>query len=424
MKNFLRMAMRFLSEEQRQALYRKMARIPAEYFNPGFTVEIAQSKEDLQSAYKLLHDCYVGIKIIDPQPSGLRCNLFSFLPVATIIVAKIDGKVVGTVSAIKDSVSGLPSDKDFLNENNRLRQQGNVLIEASALAVAPEYRGEHSVSFLLMKYLYNYCRNCFRGDYMIGAVHPKAEDFYKALWKFEKNGEPLQYASLKGAAAIHISMDLSAEHFDRVIEAFGPADPQKNLGSLILGPDDRFFYPHERTGLAIHPVITPQLLKYFCLEQKEIWSRMNPQDQQTLIDIYTTYFGAASMAEFRKEDIQGGPSKEYRTPVQLPCIAEVSTESNFCEVSDLTSRGCFVIWKEVLPTVGSTVRLSLRLNRERYFVTGEVAWSNDGHTLHRGRGFGIRFSQAEYALSSNLQSLLYGPATASQEGKRLSLVGS
>lgn len=414
MKPILRTIMNCLSENQRYALYRKLAHIPADFYNPDFTVEIAQSQDDLQSAYKLLHDCYVGIKIIDPQPSGLRCNLFSFLPGSTIIVVKLNGKVVGTLSAIKDSNSGLPSDKEFAKENDRFRRQGKVLIEASALAVAPEHRGDHSVSILLMKYLYNYCRRCLDGDYIIGVVHPRSEDFYKALWQFEKNGEPSSYGSLKGAAAIHISMDLSSEHFKKISASFGPEHPTKNLATMIIAIDSRFVYPSGNPGLKINPVITPKTLKYFCLEQKEIWSSMDSKEKQTLIQVYSTYFGRDAMDEFRDFDIQRQAEKEYRTPVRLPSIVDGSKGAVVCEILDLSSHGCFVGWKEALPAAGDTVRVIFRLGGQVFKLSGQVTWNNDGHSLHHGRGFGIRYLQPEPSLTSLLRQLLYGRDAATQ----------
>ncbi len=424
MKQILRKAFQLLSEKQRLALYRKMAHVPAEFQNPEFRVEIAQTQEDLQSAYKLLHDCYVGIKIIDPQPSGLRCNLFSFLPTSTIIVAKRNGKVIGTVSAIKDSSSGLPSDREFLKENNRFRRQGKVLVEASALAVDVQYRVSHCVSFLLMKYLYNYCRHCFRGNYMIGVVHPKSEDFYKALWQFEKNGEPVQYGSLNGAAAIHMTMDLSAEHFDKVTRDFGREDRYKNLGSMITCDDPRFHYPQAKSGLTINPVITPQTLKYFCLEQKEVWSRLSLKEKQTLIHVYSTYFGAASMREFRNADVTNFVEKEYRTPLHLSSLVTMGDKGSFSEILDLTSKGAFVSWNDELPGEGESVRLAFRFEGKMYYIPGTVAWKNDHRALHRGRGFGIRFSLPVPQLTATLQSLLYGKEEISAEGTELASAGT
>jgi hypothetical protein len=408
MKSMLKKAFNLLSEKQRHRIYRMMLNIPNEFQDPHFRVEIARTKEDLECAYALLHDCYVGIKIMDPQPSGLHCNLFSFLPTSTIIVAKYKGHVVGTLNAIKDSSSGLPSDREFKKENDRFRTQGKVLIEASALAVAPEYRRNHGVSLLIMKYLYNYCRFCFRGDYMVGAVHPRSEDFYKALWQFEKNGKPSQYGSLKGAAAIHISMDLSKEHFEKVIRTFGPDDPSRNIGSLFLQPDSRFQYPEQVEGLSIHPVMNPETLKYFCLAKPGVWRGLCDFERQRLIEVYSTYFGRESMRAFRKLEVAYLNEKEFRTPVQIPSMARIGNVISFCEVLDLASKGCFVSWSSnQLPELGQTLSISFWTPWRNYSLEGRVAWHNEGQALRLGPGFGIHFSQESQELARELPRWLY-----------------
>lgn len=400
------------SETYRVNAYREMTVIPEEYLNPDFRVEIAKSQEDLQSAYALLHDSYVGIRIIDPQPSGLRCNLFSFLPTSTIVVAKLKGRVIGTVSLIKDSTAGLPSDGEFPEENNHFRRQGKSLVEVSALAVAPEFRGQHSVTFLLIAFLYKHNRHYFACDYMIAAVHPKSEIFYKALMGFEKNGRPLDYSSLKGAAAIHISMDLSEEHLQKLTDSFKSKDPMRNFGAFLQRDDRRLHHPQKTSGFLINPVITPNLLKYFCLQQKEVWSRLSQNDQNALIQVYSTYFGRASMQEFRKNMQIASIQKDYRTPVQLTAVVHHGETKSFCQILDLTSGGCYLTCTGEAPQHGEKIELSFRVCDRDYRLRAEVAWQNDGCSLkHRPNGFGIKFERAIYNLNQDLQQWIYSAST-------------
>ncbi len=408
MKKLLRKAINLLGEKHRHKIYRKFLTVPPEISNPDFRIEVARTREDLERAYALLHDCYVGINIIDPQPSGLRCNFFSFLPTSTIIVAKLGDRVVGTMSAIKDSSLGLPSDKEFLNENNNLRKQSKILIEASALAVDPEFRGNHCVSFLLMKYIYNYSKNCFGCDFLVCAVHPKAEDFYKAVLQFRKNSEVLKYNGLKDAEAIHISMDLSTEHLDKVIQAFGTDDPSKNVGIMFRLFDQRFHYPRQKPGQMLNPVITPDLLKYFCFEKEEVWTRIGEQDRKRLVQIYSTYFGFESMREFKESQLSINEIQEYRTPIEISSILKTCDQFNFCDILDLTSSGCFIDWQNELLAVGQKVSLAFCFEEKSYKIQGEIAWQNENSSLHHRRGLGIRFINKVPSLTTQLQQWLYG----------------
>lgn len=89
---------KLLPEQVRHQFYRSQVIVSEFALDQNFTVEIARSKADLESAYKLLHDSYVGCKLMSPHQSGLRCNLYTFLPHTTVIVAKLNGETVGTVS--------------------------------------------------------------------------------------------------------------------------------------------------------------------------------------------------------------------------------------------------------------------------------------------------------------------------------------
>ena len=57
----------------------------------GFQIKIANTKEELEKAYSLLHDCYVGINLMYPDKSGLRCNFYSFLYWSRIICRSSNG---------------------------------------------------------------------------------------------------------------------------------------------------------------------------------------------------------------------------------------------------------------------------------------------------------------------------------------------
>jgi Tfp pilus assembly protein PilZ len=416
MKKLIRIFMSLIGEKNRHKIYRKLAVVPKDYLSPEYRVEIARTQADLESAYALLHDCYVGIKIIDPQPSGLRCNVFSFLPTSTIIIVKKGDRVVGTVSAIKDSSAGLPSDKDFLVQNDQFRRENKILIEASALAVSPECRGDHSVSFLLMKFLYHYCCKSFQGHYMVAAVHPRAEDFYKALWKFERNGKPLHYGTLKGAAAIHISMDLSHEHFQKIVQDFRQASPLGNLAAMVAEADSRFHYPEQKACQSIFPVITPEMLKYFCLEQSEVWARMSSEEKEKLLQVYSTYFGPEAVEKFKEGRFPTRSlSQDYRTPLRLTSVLSLKDNAVFCEILDLTSKGCFVQFRGELPAVGQAIRISFFFAEQKYSLQAAVVWQNKGQTLKQPRGVGLQFAAPLRTLNSQLQQWLYGNRAATSE---------
>ena len=71
-------------------------------------LKIAETKEELEACFKLLHDAYVSSGFMQPAASGMRVTIYHALPTTTTLCAKYDGEVVGTISLIRESVFGFP----------------------------------------------------------------------------------------------------------------------------------------------------------------------------------------------------------------------------------------------------------------------------------------------------------------------------
>lgn len=426
MKNIFQKCMSSLNEKLRFKIYRKLSSVPADSFDPQITLEIATTTQDLQQAYSLLHNCYVGINIIPPQPSGLRCNLFSFLPNTTTLVAKKNGVVIGTVSLIRDSAFGLPSDKEFFEQNSEFRKKGQRLVEVSALAVRSDYRNaDHSISLLLMKYLYNFTKKSFHADHLVAIVHPKAEDFYRALWQFKRNGPVVRYNSLNKALGVHLTMDLSDSHLEKIVLDFNSNNPQKNLALFCTLPDNRFHYPKTIAGKSIYPVLTPEIVNYFCATYSDIWSQMSPRDQNNLVQIYATYFGSGSI------NIASTPllpneacAKDYRTPLRIQSLVHYENQSYFATISDLSSGGCFIEMTTSLLLVDTDVEISFKLNGKSYKLEGCIAWKSESNKNAKANGAGIRFLASITQLNYELRDWLYSDVTTKTKAEAtLSRIG-
>ena len=63
-------------------------------------LKIAETREELEACFKLLHDAYVSSGFMKPAPSGLRATIYHALPTTTTLCAKFDGQVVGTLGVI------------------------------------------------------------------------------------------------------------------------------------------------------------------------------------------------------------------------------------------------------------------------------------------------------------------------------------
>lgn len=416
LKFAFRVLQTLIPENWHLRIIRKLARVPRLAWEPSFTVRVAETKDELEGAYKLLHDCYVRMGLMSPDPSGLRCNIYSFLPETTTVIVKSGEDVVGSVTLIKDSPIGLPSDKDYLNENNLIRAQGHRIVEVSALAIDPKFRNtNHAISLLLMKFLYNYSSNYFDSSILICTVHPRAGSFYKALWGFQQNGEVVEYKFVGGALAIHLSMELSKTKRSQTIDSYESSDVDKNLALFVLMNDQRFQYPQRVAGQVLDPVMSPELLRYFIVERTHFLHQMDFKDYEALRSMHGYKFDEVSFLKMiplpeDKIRFDGGKflNREYRMPVRARGFMTYGNVSHFCEILDFCTFGCFIhVDSDIDYSVDSEVSISMVLASNVFEVSGTIQWRNKKNNNRHPEGYGIKFSESQKNIFNLIRS--WGP---------------
>ena len=151
-------------------------------------IKRAVTVDELEAAYRLVHDCFVERGRIGPEPTGLRMRLWEALPEMATFVAVVDGEVVGVQSLVTNSPGlGLPSDVAFRDEIDVLRMgpwptragTGRIVCEAANQAIAPAYRCS-AVATELMRCLFAHALMVGCGE-LITAVSPGHSKFYELL---------------------------------------------------------------------------------------------------------------------------------------------------------------------------------------------------------------------------------------------------
>jgi hypothetical protein len=84
----LRKLFNILPQKRRFAVYRNFVEC-----NPApderLVLKIADTKEELEACFTLLHDAYVGSGFMTPDPSGMRVTIYHALPTTTTLCAKV-----------------------------------------------------------------------------------------------------------------------------------------------------------------------------------------------------------------------------------------------------------------------------------------------------------------------------------------------
>jgi hypothetical protein len=394
----------------RHALLRNRISLP---FNaPADTVvKLAETKEELEAAFRLLHDAYVKAGLMPPHPSGLRVTPYHSLPSTSTIIAQKDGRVLGTISAIRDNPMGFPLERIF--ETGRLRKQGARLAEISALAIDPSCGGKrHELLFLLTKFIYHYCVNYFGVDHMVIAVHPKAFDFYEAILQFDRlePGIVENYGFVNGAPAAGGYLDLKKSVY-RYAAVFGKKEPRKNFFRFFVQDEyPQLQFPDRRYFSISDPVMTPELLEYFFVRRTRVFEEMTPGERWVLRALYDRKKYAHVLPE-----LKGAPpwaSGEKRFPVN--CEGRIRLEGSGTtipmQVKDVSRHGLRAWLPPEAIRFGMVLPLEVRISGfDVARVLGSPVWTD-----YRGI-YGFRLvspSEPWIRFTSHLENELFGETSS------------
>ena len=310
-------------------------------------LKIAETREELQACFGLLHDAYVDAGFMQPDPSGMRVTLYHALPTTTTLCAKIDGQVVGTISLIRESVFGFPLQAIF--DLNKVREVGGNIAEVSALAVHPDFRKTGgAILFPLMKFMFTYCATYFDTRHIVIAVNPNRIEMYESLLFFQRlRATPVDsYDFANGAPAVGASLDLHAapQLFKHV---YGPKRQRKNLHNYFMELElPNIQLPRRRYFTTNDPVMTPELLDYFFNQKTSGFERLDARKKALLHTIYNLpeYLpvlpGIAAVAEAGAgHPLRAHPRYSLKCPAELRLERAEGIEIHTLDIIEISSGG-------------------------------------------------------------------------------------
>ena len=354
MHQSLRKLFSFLPHDIRFAIYRSFVDCDPNP-DPRLVLKIAETQDELEACFKLLHDAYVSSGFMKPDPSGMRVTIYHALPTTTTLCAKFDGEVVGTLSLIRESLFGFPLQAIF--DLNQVRIHKGQLAEVSALAVHPKFRKTGgAILFPLMKFMFDYCTTFFDTRHLVIAVNPKHIEMYESLLLFQRLAEhPVErYDFANGAPAVGATLDLQLAPA-RLQQVYRHKRRRKNLHRyFVFTALANIAMPQRRYFTTNDPVMTPELLDYFFNRCTPVFEKLGERERGLLHALYNQPRYAAVLPPLPFESDYWARQRAYaRYSLKCPGSWEPAHDGP-CErhamlVIECSREGFFALFQEALP---------------------------------------------------------------------------
>lgn len=350
----IRKLISWLPRSQRFRVFRSFADC-----NPApskrLVLKIAETKEELEACFAVLHDAYVDSGFMKPDPSGMRVTIYHALPTTTTLCAKYDGKVVGTISLVRESALGVPLQRIF--DLTSVREKEGYIAEVSALAVHRDFRKTGgSILFPLMKFMYEYCTTFFDTRHLVIAVNPSHIEMYESLLFFKRLTANVvaSYDFVNGAPAVGATLDLKeAPAIFR--KHYSSKPPRRNLYAYFTKVKlPNIVFPHRRFFTTNDPVLTPELVDYFFNVRTKTFENLSDRKKALLHSIYNLpqYQSVLPALPINPEGISIRRHERFsvKCPARLTFVAPDGKQTNVSiEVFEVSRYGFQARAENVLP---------------------------------------------------------------------------
>lgn len=390
----------------RDKIIRTQFRFDETYFSSPITVKLAKTKEEYEMAFRLLHDAYVEDGLMDPDPSGLRINIFFALPTTSTLIAVIDNRVVGTISLIVDSPFGLPSDSEFMTANVMLREKGKKIVEVSALAVDRNLRSSKSmISVHLMKSMALFSSQYLCCEILQCVVRDRVAYYYEALFGFSRGAPAKSYQFVKGVRGAHLYREMGEEWVRFMTENFSRS-PRKNPGLEYSRPEPRYTFPQKFLGQTTYPNMTPGMLEYFFVQKSQAFAKATLRQLTHLEALYQSLYDQERVSVFSqvqafKVDPDRKPSP--RLNVNLSGKIQIASEVIDVQIFDVSTDGLYFSSGESIH-IGSGCTAEFELDGHYHQVKGKIVRFSEIGKRHP-RGFGVKFDTPVISVARVLRLL-------------------
>jgi len=251
----------------------------------GIVFKIAKTEEELEKAFRVVHDSYVAEKYMQPDPSGMRLSLYHAMPYTTTFIGERAGEVEIATSLFMDSPIGLPMDLLYKTELDDIRRQYRLIAEIGAFAVRPGQKNrDTNVALHLQKLVCHYAMERLRIDDIVVTINPRHRLFYKHIIHMDQIGEEKVYERVNHNPAIALRLNMRTLQ-ERLKKHYFGLPGEKNLHDFFFETESDAIEPvHDEK-----PVIVwdRERLDRFFREKTAIFDSTPPQALAVVLGNYS-----------------------------------------------------------------------------------------------------------------------------------------
>jgi len=207
------------------------------------TYKVAQSPEEREAAFRLLHRGYVEKGLMPPNEYGMRVTPAHLVPSTQVYIALEGEEVLYTMSLVLGSDTELPLEALYRDEVGALRAAGRNVAEVTCLTSSQKYDKKlmYAVFARLVSLMFQQARH-LGIDGLLIAVHPKHASFYGRQLGFVQYGPEKRYALVGDKPAVLCFHDfemLDVVGYPLFDQIYGRAHAQAELTLQLLPPAER-----------------------------------------------------------------------------------------------------------------------------------------------------------------------------------------
>ena len=242
-------------------------------------VKLAETREEYEACFRLLHDVNVARGWINPRPSGLYMMVHHALPTTSVVCVSYDGVVVATMSLVRDNPFGFPLQYSF--DLDSVRSQGRDIGEVCSMVVAPEFAQERARVLLpLMRYIYEYATRYFDLRFLVIGASPlhiveyEAVLGFKALPALKRPHVVFENRPMAMAAALELR-----KVPDWLREQYGHLSIEQNLYAYFVEARfDNLLFPGVRYDGSSVSGMAPELVDEFFNKRTRTFAELEGRD--------------------------------------------------------------------------------------------------------------------------------------------------